>query len=159
MQRDCSTKETKMTLIKIAALSSVLMAAALAGCSSNYSMAKQEVRASSEDYEPLNTDYTPNYMASTSIGQVMTTPQGATVYTFDQDQLGKSTCYARCAAEWPPMIAGVGARPYGRMSLVSRDDGQQQWAYDGKPLYTYAEDSMHGDVKGENVENVWHVVK
>jgi predicted lipoprotein with Yx(FWY)xxD motif len=28
-----------------------------------------------------------------------------------------------------------------------------------KPLYTYAEDLMYGDVKGENAENTWHVVK
>jgi predicted lipoprotein with Yx(FWY)xxD motif len=28
-----------------------------------------------------------------------------------------------------------------------------------RPLYTYAEDAMHGDVKGENAGNMWHVVK
>jgi len=47
----------------------------------------------------------------------------------------------------------------GRMSLVPRGDGQQQWAFNGKPLYAYAEDEMHGDVKGDNVENLWHVVR
>lgn len=45
------------------------------------------------------------------------------------------------------------------MSLAARDDGQAQWAVDGKPLYTYAEDAMHGDVKGENAGKTWHVVK
>jgi predicted lipoprotein with Yx(FWY)xxD motif len=148
-----------MTLLKIAA-ASFITAAALAGCSSsNYSTATHEAAASAPQYRPLNTDYTPNYMASTSIGRVMTTPQGATIYTFDKDQIGKSNCYGDCAAQWPPMLAGGGAYPYGRMSLASRDDGQQQWAYDGRPLYTYAEDDMHGDVKGENVGNVWHVVR
>jgi predicted lipoprotein with Yx(FWY)xxD motif len=150
-----------MTLLKIAAAASLITAAALAGCSSsNYGTATHEAGANAPAiYRPLNTDYTPNYMASTAIGRVMTTPQGATVYTFDKDQIGKSNCYAECATQWPPMIAGGGAYPYGRMSLASRDDGQQQWAYDGRPLYTYAEDDMHGDVKGENVGNVWHVVR
>ncbi len=43
--------------------------------------------------------------------------------------------------------------------LLSRNDGQRQWAYDGNPLYTYAEDSMRGDVKGDDVGSVWHVVR
>ena len=147
-----------MTSLKIATLTSLMMVAALAGCSSgSYTSPKQAVAPA--ENRPLNPDYTPNYMMSTSIGPVMTTPQGATVYTFDGDQIGKSNCYAECATQWPPMIAGDGAYPYGRMSLASRYDGQRQWAYDGKPLYTYAEDDMHGDVKGENLGNVWHVVQ
>ncbi len=48
-------------------------------------------------YQPRNEDFTPNYRASTSIGSVMTTRDGATVYTFDNDQPGRSTCYADCA--------------------------------------------------------------
>ena len=32
-------------------------------------------------------------------------------------------------------------------------------AADGNPLYTYAEDSMRGDVKGNDVGSVWHVVR
>jgi len=149
-----------MTTIKIAALSGLVMATALAGCSlSNYDMGPHANASRSAKYRPADTDYMPNYMTSTSAGLVMTTPQGSTVYTFDQDQIGKSTCYGDCARHWPPVLASDGAQPYGRMSLASRQDGQQQWAYEGKPLYTYAEDAMHGDVKGENAGNVWHVVK
>jgi Secreted repeat of unknown function len=51
------------------------------------------------------------------------------------------------------------ARAYGRMSLIYRANGQRQWAYDGDPLYTYAEDRMRGDVKGDDVEDGWHVVQ
>jgi len=149
-----------MTTIKIAALSGLIMVASLAGCSSsNYDMGPHANGESTTQYRPANTDYMPNYMANTSIGQVMTTPQGSTVYTFDKDQIGKSNCYGDCARNWPPVLASDGAQPYGRMSLASRQDGQQQWAYEGKPLYTYVEDAMHGDVKGENAGNVWHVVK
>lgn len=149
-----------MTILKIAALSSLIMAAALAGCSSgSYGTAKDPNQTGEAVYGPNNSDYVPNNRASTSIGQVMTTPAGATVYTFDKDQVGKSNCYSDCAKNWPPVIATDAAQPYGRMTLANRDDGQRQWAYDGKPLYTFAEDRMHGDVKGDKVGNVWHVVR
>jgi predicted lipoprotein with Yx(FWY)xxD motif len=99
-----------MTILKIAALSGLILAAALAGCSSsNYGPASTD--QSSTVYRPHNEDFTPNYRASTSIGSVMTTREGATVYTFDNDQLGKSTCYADCARTWPPVIALDGAQP------------------------------------------------
>ena len=45
------------------------------------------------------------------------------------------------------------------MSLTRRADGQQQWLYDGRPLYTYVHDKVPGDIKGDNVGNVWHVVR
>jgi predicted lipoprotein with Yx(FWY)xxD motif len=152
--------DEQVTNFTILSLSSLIMAAALAGCSSsNYDMGPQANSTTSTQYKPANTDYMPNYMASTSIGPVMTTPQGSTVYTFDEDQIGKSNCYGECARNWPPVLAADDAQPYGRMSLASRQDGQEQWVYDGKPLYTYAEDAMHGDVKGENAGKVWHVVK
>jgi predicted lipoprotein with Yx(FWY)xxD motif len=152
-------KEANMAILNVAALSGLIMAAALAGCSSsNYDLGPH-ANAGTGPYAPANTDYMPNYTAGTSIGRVMTTQQGSTVYTFDRDQIGKSNCYGDCARQWPPVLATTGAQPYGRMSLAARQDGQEQWAYDGKPLYTYAEDAMYGDVKGENAGNVWHVVK
>ena len=149
-----------MTILNIATLSGLILAAALAGCSSsNHDMDTHGATTSSTQYKPANSEYMPNFMASTSIGRVMTTPGGSTVYTFDQDQKGKSNCYGECARNWPPVIAASGAQPYGLMSLDPRQNGQQQWAYGGKPLYTYAGDSMHGDVKGENADSVWHVVR
>jgi predicted lipoprotein with Yx(FWY)xxD motif len=57
------------------------------------------------------------------------------------------------------LIAMIGAKPYWRASLTTRRDGRRQWAYDGKPLYTYVEDTVLGDIKGDNVGNVWHVVR
>jgi predicted lipoprotein with Yx(FWY)xxD motif len=150
----------KMIVLKAVALSGLLMTAALTGCaSSSYGPAAPADQTSAVAHQPHNRDYAPNYRASTSIGSVMTTPDGATVYTFDEDEAGKSNCYAECAQNWPPVIAGSDAEPYGRMSLADRTDGQRQWAYDGKPLYTFTKDSMHGDVKGENAGSVWHVVR
>ena len=149
-----------MLTLKAAALSGLLMTAALTGCTSgSYGPAAPAEQMSAATNQPHNGDYVPNHWASTSIGSVMTTSDGATVYTFDQDEPGKSNCYADCAQKWPPVIAAGNAEPYGRMTLANRTDGQRQWAYDGKLLYTFANDTMHGDVKGENAESVWHVVR
>jgi predicted lipoprotein with Yx(FWY)xxD motif len=150
----------KMTIFGMAGLSSLLVAAALAGCSSGiYGAGKDAGQPNNTPPAPTRADYTPNKTAPRTIGRVVTTVTGATLYTFDEDQNGKSSCYDDCAEHWPPLIALSTAKAYYRMSLTSRTDGQQQWAYDGKPLYTYVEDTMPGDAKGDNVGNVWHVIR
>ncbi|MGE0661043.1 MAG: hypothetical protein AB7F36_16095, partial [Reyranellaceae bacterium] len=47
----------------------------------------------------------------------------------------------------------------GDWSVVTRDDGAKQWAYKGKPLYTWVKDARPGDTTGDGVNNVWHVAK
>jgi predicted lipoprotein with Yx(FWY)xxD motif len=150
----------KMTILSMAALSSLAMAAALAGCSSGtYGTDKHASQPNYTDPAPSRVDYTPNQTAPRTIGRVVTTVAGATLYTFDEDQNGKSSCYDNCAKHWPPLIALGTAKAYYRMSLTPRTDGRQQWAYDGKPLYTYVDDTMPGDTKGDNVGNAWHVIR
>ncbi|AWL03947.1 hypothetical protein ACFOHT_08190 [Massilia oculi] len=86
---------------------------------------------------------------------------GMTLYTFDMDVAGAGTskCNGPCAALWPPALAAADAKPEGDLSVVTRDDGNKQWAYKGKPVYTYASDKKPGDATGDNVKGVWHVVK
>jgi predicted lipoprotein with Yx(FWY)xxD motif len=130
-------------------------AVAIAGCSSDtYDSNNHETQSTAADYGQEN-----SYMADTSAGSVMTTPNGMTVYTFDKDQPGRSNCYDDCAMKWPPVTGDATAQEHDRMTLITRTDGQRQWAYDGKPLYTYHDDAGSGDAKGDNVGNVWHVVK
>lgn len=90
---------------------------------------------------------------------VMVNSAGMTVYTFDKDTpySGKSTCNGPCIALWPA-VAATGS-PQGDYSVVTRDDGSKQLAYKGKPLYLYIKDQKPGDVTGDNVKDVWHVVK
>lgn len=92
---------------------------------------------------------------------VLTNPAGMTLYTFDKDPAGagKSVCNGPCATNWPPLVAGSGARTMGDYSIVTRDDGAKQWAYKGKPLYTWVKDAKPGDRTGDGVLNVWHVAK
>lgn len=44
-------------------------------------------------------------------------------------------------------------------SAITRDDGSKQLAYKGKPLYLFVGDKKAGDRAGDNVKDIWHVVK
>lgn len=82
-----------------------------------------------------------------------------TLYTFDKDQGGQSACYDDCATAWPPYIAAEGEALGDGWTQVSRSDGSMQWAYDGKPVYFYVEDTAPGEAKGDGKGGVWHVLK
>ena len=85
--------------------------------------------------------------------------KGMTLYTFDRDAGGKSACNGPCAANWPPLAAGADAKASGDWTVVTRDDGSKQWAYKGKPLYTWSKDSKPGDMTGDGMNSVWHTAK
>lgn len=87
--------------------------------------------------------------------------KGMTLYTFDRDvaNSGKSACNGDCAVKWPPVLAGASDKPRGDYTIVVRDDGKRQWAYRGKPLYTWPEDQEPGEKYGDNYNKVWHIVK
>lgn len=99
----------------------------------------------------------PAKMADTAKGKVFADTKGMTLYTFDKDKANTSSCYDDCAAKWPALKAAAGAKAAGKWTIVDRKDGSKMWAYDGKPLYTYADDKKPGDVKGDGVGGVWHV--
>ncbi len=81
-------------------------------------------------------------------------------YTFDKDMGGKSMCNGPCAANWPALTAASGSAASGDWTTVTRDDGTMQWAYKGKPLYTFAKDTKPGDTTGDGFLNgAWHIAK
>ncbi len=53
-----------------------------------------------------------------------------------------------CAQVWPPVLAPEDAKSVGKWTVVKRDDGRSQWAYDGFALYTSVLDHQEGDVNG-----------
>jgi len=90
---------------------------------------------------------------------VLVNSAGMTVYTFDKDIAGsgKSVCNGPCAEAWPAVTASASvAAPY---SIVTRDDGAKQLAYQGKPLYLFKKDAKAGERNGDNFKDIWHVVK
>jgi predicted lipoprotein with Yx(FWY)xxD motif len=86
---------------------------------------------------------------------------GMTLYTFDRDTVGsgKSVCNGPCATNWPPLMAAADAQPSGEWTVVKRDDGSSQWAYKGRPLYTWAKDTKPGDRTEDGVNNVWRLAR
>ncbi len=83
--------------------------------------------------------------------------RGMTLYTFDQDTATTSNCNGTCTATWPPMFAAADATGAGNWSLLTRGDGNKQWTYKGKPLYTYKNDAKPGDTNGNGQgNNTWH---
>src|SRR5690606_17465105 len=88
-------------------------------------------------------------------------PQQMTLYVFDRDITGsgKSMCNDNCAKNWPPLFAPSNAQPIGAWNAITRDDGSKQWAYQGKPLYYWVQDSKPGDISCDGVGVAWHVAK
>src|ERR1700691_5875700 len=76
----------------------------------------------------------PATTADTSKGKALVSSAGMTLYTFDRDTTGTSTCNDKCATNWPPLTAAADAKPSGDWSIITRSDGGKQWAYKGKPL-------------------------
>jgi predicted lipoprotein with Yx(FWY)xxD motif len=93
-------------------------------------------------------------------GKVLTDGQGMTLYTFAKDAGGKSACNGPCADNWPPLMAAVDAKGGEGYSVITRQDGSKQWAYKGKPLYTWIKDKKPGDITGDGILNgAWHIAQ
>jgi len=101
---------------------------------------------------------TPTAPATASNGALVG-PNGMTLYTFDRDAGGKSMCNGPCATNWPPLMAPAAASAAGAWSVITRDDGARQWAYQGKPVYYWVKDTKPGDRTGDGVNSVWHVAR
>ena len=102
-------------------------------------------------------------LKSTSLGNILVDGQGNTLYKFDKDTAGTSTCYDQCAALWPALVA-TGTPTAGpgldasKLTTIDRTDGTKQVKYGEYPLYHYASDTAAGDTKGQGVAKIWWVV-
>jgi predicted lipoprotein with Yx(FWY)xxD motif len=79
--------------------------------------------------------------------------RGRTLYTWDKDPAGKSTCVDACAVSFQPFLALSTGTVLGDWTLLSRRDGTRQWALKGKALYTYVKDVDPGSVRGDSPAN------
>lgn len=123
-------------------LTAVMFAAILAACSST-----PDVKTPSSDFVKITNG-------------ILTSSYGKTMYTLDRDQAGsgKSDCVSTCADNWPPVYVEPGIKLSGDFSSITRNNGQKQLTYKGKPLYFYAKDKNPGDKTGDGASNVWRVV-
>lgn len=102
----------------------------------------------------------PTKTGDSAKGKVLTNSVGMTLYVFDKDSGGKSACNGPCAGNWPPLMAAAGAMPMADYTIIARDDGSKQWAYKGRPLYTWKNDAKPGDITGDGFLNgAWHIAQ
>lgn len=92
-------------------------------------------------------------------GYVLVDSRRMTIYALDGDPSRvKQVCAtSTCPSHWQPVAAPQLANPKGEFSILARDDGGQQWAYQGRPLYTYSADISPGDVQGAGVDKKYQV--
>ncbi len=87
------------------------------------------------------------------------------LYVFDNDWApggtpAPSTCYDDCEKLWPPFTAAADAQHHDDWTVQARKDGAKQWAYKGRPLYTFVRDKQPGKIEGNSFNgNKWHVAE
>ena len=88
----------------------------------------------------------------TSLGKILATPSGFTLYEFTRDAKNKSSCakLSGCLQSWPALqsaskpTAGPGVKA-SLLSTISLRSGGKQVTYAGHPLYIYSGDSRPGE--------------
>ncbi len=92
-------------------------------------------------------------------GGILVDSAQRTLYLFDPDAQGNSTCYDDCAQVWPPLL--LSATPEvlpPNVGIVTRTDGTKQVTYKKNPLYYFRNDKKVGDRKGDGLGGVWHIL-
>jgi predicted lipoprotein with Yx(FWY)xxD motif len=91
--------------------------------------------------------------SASDVGTVLVDSNGMTLYYFEKDKGGKSSCYGECASAWPPLTTNgspkaMGSADSSKLGTTKRSDGTTQVTYAGWPLYTYQGDSQPGEDSG-----------
>jgi predicted lipoprotein with Yx(FWY)xxD motif len=88
---------------------------------------------------------------------VLADTDGLTLYTFDIDQNGVSGCFDQCLVTWPALTTEEDSleAPFG---IHIRPDGVKQVTLDNSPLYFFIGDAAKGDINGDGLGSVWHII-
>jgi predicted lipoprotein with Yx(FWY)xxD motif len=99
-----------------------------------------------------------------SIGTVLTSSSGRTLYLYTLDPAGKVACTGACAKAWPPLLLPKGVTrikaPHGvkGLSVVHVAAGRLQVFFHHAALYSFVSDTKKGQASGQGVENDWYAV-
>ncbi|MGP3976408.1 COG4315 family predicted lipoprotein [Streptomyces sp. 8N114] len=136
------------TRTAVCAVTAVLWAAALSGCSDDDGGSAPSPSTTKKEGTVQ--------VRSGDLGKILVDGAGRTLYLFEADKSSRSTCKGGCAQAWPPVVvkgktepkAGAGARSE-LLGTSKREGGDRQVTYDGHPLYRYAGDEEAGDTNGQ----------
>jgi predicted lipoprotein with Yx(FWY)xxD motif len=81
--------------------------------------------------------------------------EGRTLYRFEGRGGAKALVRLASETQWTPLTAPALAHAVGDWSIIARGDGIRQWAYRGKPLFTFSGDLTPGDANGIGVSQDW----
>lgn len=109
-------------------------------------------------------EYSVNIASDKFLGNYLVNQSGFTLYYFenDSDVLGKSTCTGECALLWMPFYVPDLTLPETLRAVdfgeITNIDGGKQTTFKSWPLYLYSKDKMDGDINGEGVDGLWHII-
>ena len=130
---------TQITMVSVATL-------ALIGCSDSYN----DTNTPNDTGTPIIEDA---LKASNRNVKFLVDTDAMSLYTFDKDMLNTSNCDAACQEVWPLFLgADTGSED------IKVLEGTDHLAYRKHPLYYFVNDKAPGDVLGNNVKEVWHLV-
>ena len=103
------------------------------------------------------------------VGRVLVDRAGKPMYASDLEASGRIVCNGACTAFWKPVTAAgrtpTTAAAAGKLGVITRPDGTRQLTANGRPLYTFSEDSP-GQATGNGFSDdfgghhfTWHVVR
>jgi predicted lipoprotein with Yx(FWY)xxD motif len=87
------------------------------------------------------------------LGRILVDGRGRTLYLFEKDRRGRSSCSGACAMFWPPLLThgkptAVRGAKASLLGTTRRRDGREQVTYAGHPLYRFIEDTRPGQTNG-----------
>lgn len=141
----------------------VLAAAALAGCGSSASTAKDDPAPPAS---PASAKGPKLKVTGSDYGRILASGRNRALYLFTADEGKSSNCSGDCATAWPPYIVkskpvpGPGVKA-GRIGTTRRSDGKLQATYAGHPVYFYEGDDP-GEVLCQGVSEFggdWYVIR
>jgi predicted lipoprotein with Yx(FWY)xxD motif len=97
-------------------------------------------------------------LRKTAIGTILVDSRGHTLYLFEKDRNGISTCNTACMSYWPALTsrgtphAGKGVQQ-SLLRLGRAHNGVRQVTYAGHPVYTFVGDKRAGQTAGEGLSN------
>jgi predicted lipoprotein with Yx(FWY)xxD motif len=117
---------------------------------------------------PANSSDTVSVEHVDGVGDVLFDQNGMALYTPAHEANGKVLCTGACEGFWKPLKPGSGTPTaeagVANLAVIMRPDGTRQVTDDGKPLYTFTEDSQ-GEVTGNDFSDdfngqqfTWHAV-
>lgn len=77
------------------------------------------------------------------------------LYMSVADPPGRSVCNDGCAKKWIPLSASSDVEPLGEWTIILRNDGRRQWAFEGRAVYTNVNDTP---TKTTGVGDGWYLM-